>query len=351
MTDAWGKDLKVAMVPLAVGESDLFVPDTATPDGKLLFGSIKPRKFSEKGGPTPRKAVFVDVVTHKITEIRQFPHNDTQMGAASADQNWLVWLEAAQDPAYFSDWAMYAYNLKEHTIRQVAKAQPDKNGNVVPTDFVVPFLDHGIIVWGESSPVPGDTTHAYIKSADLTTGRIQTLTDTGINPRISWPYVMWMGPKLQNGQRLDSATHGALVVLNLQTGEKKTLIEPDTPSDYAIHGDAVAWITTNRDAVVLGDLSGTHHRVLVKSTSEEDTFSDVFINDRVVSWEFTKNSQVWDRVQERLVTLGDYSSYQVLSGSTLFWIPPSTMPIDPKEPDLQPNDQLIHVLDTSQLPK
>jgi hypothetical protein len=351
ITTAWGAKLAVKRTPVAVGQDYVFFPNAAIPGGKLLFGSVGPRQFTEAGGPEPGYAAFMDIETQKITKVRRFPHNDTQMGAASADENWVVWIEASQEPAFFSDWALYAYNLNSHSIKQIAKAPRDARGQVIPGSIVLPDIDHGMVVWGESSPVQGDNTHAFVKSADLQTGQVRTLTDLGLNPRISWPHVMWMGPKLEPGKQLEDIKQAALVILDLQSADMKTLVGPDTPRGYDIYGDSVAWINTDGNGVFLTDTNETFRQNIVSSNDQDESFQDISLTSRIVSWVSRTETQVWDRVQNRLVTLSPEPSYQALSGDTLIWIPPSKQLLSDKAQDLQPNDQIIHVLDTNQLPR
>jgi hypothetical protein len=279
------------------------------------------------GGSRPGKVVLVDVHSHTVIEIRTLPRNDTQALIMSAEDNWIVWEEAA-DVMGFSDAMIFTYNRATHALTSQALANVKHPTTTDQTSY-------GIVVWAEPASPNGFARKDVIQKLDLATGQTMTLADNAYGgPRLSWPYVSW----LQVRESTPQITTFYIVVLNLQTGLKKTLHEPYTW--YDIHGSAVVWATRSGE-VVLTDVDETYQRVLMRGSYAEN-MEGLNINDRLVSWYTYGDAQVWDRALGKLVNIGSGDvTNQFLSGNDLVW-----QSFDPMNTRAS-----INVLDTSTLQK
>lgn len=350
IVDGWAGDLSINEIPNAIGEKHILGPLTATPDGELLLGSVQPREWTEQGGTEPGKVVLVDVRSRQVTDIHQFPAADTQAYGATADNNWLIWAEAAQGQDFFGNWTLYAYDRVSHSLKQVATAPRDTGGTVLVGPDVAPKVDHGIVVWAEVSPTTAGTASVVVKSINLATGQIQTLTDNGLTPTISWPYVAWVEPQQQASTQMAGARKGIIIVLNLNTGAKRILKGPDTPSYFALYGESLVWIDASREKVVLTDLDETYQSVLASATGG-DKFEVPSLNDRLITWYSRLRTQVWDRVQKNPITLQkELPGFKLINGQTLLWMS-GLSEQNQSNPNMQDNGRTIYVLDTSKLSK
>ncbi len=342
MTTTWGSQIRMSKISMAYVENYYLTPQTVTPDGRFLICSALSRDFSETGGSQPGKVFMIDLSSHQVTELHHVPRNTIEPYDTSADDNWIVWTEAPQEPGFFSDWVTYAYNRKDHSVKQVAKAPLNKDGMpVIDTDGTAK-VDHGIVVWAEA--VQGSV-HFAVKSADLTTGQVKTLTDNGFLPEISWPYVAWVETQKEPSKQVKGVNKGVITILNLQTGAKKTLNGPDTPKYFAFYNGSLAWITARGKEVILTDVNETYQQTVARAEGD-DSFEFPSMNDRLITWGSQSRTAVYDRLQHRLVTLKEgHTGNHFVAARAVVWQEPA-----PKSTLSQPIFPTINVLDTSQLP-
>jgi hypothetical protein len=345
---SWGTLPNMASLPNGLGENGVVYPMVVTSDANFLLCQVVDRV----SGTNPADVVLIDVHSRKMTKVRTLPFKDTQAYGTTADSEWIVWAEAAQNPGFFSDWTLYAYNIKSNSVKQIAKAPRDKSGSLIAGPDVEPKVDHGIVVWAEAPADQQDVTVSTIpvvKSLDLSTGQVRILAGKGRAPKISWPYVAWVEQQKENSDQLQGAKKGLIVVLNLQTGVKKTLTKVNTPRYFAIYGKSLVWITAPGVEVILTDMDETYETHLVRARGD-DRFQNPMLNDRMVAWLSTIQAQVWDRSQNRLVSLESESvGFESITGNAFAWLSP-TSEEGKKTPNLIDNKQTIYVLDTAQLP-
>ncbi|HEX6292741.1 MAG TPA: hypothetical protein VFZ66_26390 [Herpetosiphonaceae bacterium] len=352
LASAWGSQLQRQTVPVALDDDRVFVPITVTPDGQHLIGSAIARRF----GTEPGRLVLLEVTSRRVTEIRHLPTPFTQAVGAAADQQWIVWSEAAQQPN-FSDWTLYAYNRATGETKQVAAAPLDQSGKPVNGPYVLPRLDRGIVTWAEGIPGAVDQFGIAVKAANLADGTVQTLSSSGLTPTISWPHVAWVEIQAEESSQVEGAKKGIVVVQNLESGQKKSLTQIDTPLFFNLHGDTIVWINVTGKQVVLTDLAETSQQVIAHTDDTDETFQFPALNDRLVTWIGYKKAQVWDRLQQRLVTLEDGKGQitEFVNGQTLVWAAPGDVSAEQRQADrragLRPNDGLLYVVNSAQLPE
>lgn len=354
LNDAWNMKPKISTISIAVGQDRILSEITATPDARYLVCSVDSRRSNEQGRAEPGVLVLFDVQTRQITEIHRAPLRTTAIVTAAADDNWVVWAEAAQEPGFFSDWVLYAYNRASHSMKQIATAPTDKNGAPLVGAMIQVRADHGVAVWSQPT-VTNQSSGAVtseVHSIDLATGQTRLLTDNGLGPSLSWPYAAWTRAENQPSSQIQGANKGTIVVRNLVTGSEKALIKPDTPSNFALYKGTIVWITADEHEAVLTDVDETYQKTIARA-AEDDRFEFPYIGERFVVWRSPVSTQAWDLAQQRLITLETKAVWGIFTvGNALVWMsPPSASTINPTDADLEPNDRTIHVLDSSQLPK
>jgi hypothetical protein len=351
MAVAWGAQLNVTSIPNAIGEDRILGPLVPTQDGKFLLAVIQTREWGEQGGLEPGKVVLIDLATKHVQEIKQLPTNDTQAFGASADNDWLVWAEAPQEPNFFSNWSLYAYQISTRTLKEVAKAPRGADGQLLRGPDIWVKVDHGIAVWAEAPTVQKESVRGVVKNIDLQSGTTQVLADNGLTPAISWPHVAWIEGQNEPSKQIEGANKGLIVLYNMQSGSKKTLSGPDTPSYFDIHNNLVSWITAKGDEVLLTDLAESYQRTIARiDTAQPNRFEEAYLNDRLVTWYSRTEAQIWDLKKDIVVTLDDQPvGYKQINGNAIVWMSPvSEQAMQTPLPD---NKRSIYVLDTSKLPK
>jgi len=262
-------------------------------------------------------------------------------------ENWIVWAQAPQEPGFFSDWELYAYNRADSSIKQLAKATHNKDGLPVLGSDGSPVIDHGIVVWVEAVADVGQPYQNTIKALDLASGQSRALSTSGFAPRISWPYVAWIElrdlPTTTNPPTTPAQHTAVIVVLDLQHGTKTELVKPDRPVEFALYQDAIAWIGTKRDRITLTNVAETVVQALPLGRPSTG-FEQMTMNDRLVTWLGGEQTQVWDRRKNELVTLGPHPSSggQFVTNHYLVWF---------EQHDFSPQGSATaNILDTAKLP-
>jgi hypothetical protein len=212
---------------------------------------------------------------------------------------------------------------------------------------------NGIVVWEEASEAKTKGVPITVKSADLATGQIKTLAGLGRRPAISYPYLAWVeGLEDQPSTQLPGAFKGVLIVQNLQTGTKKTLQKVDTPYYFSLYKETIVWITAEGKQVILTDVNESYQKVIAEAQGI-DLLEFPTIGERLVTWRSRETSQVWDRKQQRLVRLMDRRGANFhTNGKAFYWIEPVSDEQYNKDKGegLSSNGQIIHFIDTSNLP-
>ncbi len=360
INQAWGANLPIALIPALVDATHQFLLMTITPDARYLVGSVVTRKQDELGGTEPGKVVLMDVQTHKITELRMFPHNDTQMVAAAADDEWVVWAESAQEPNFFANWVIYSYNRKSQLIKQIAEAPRDKNGVALAGGpLILPKVDHGIAVWSQIPPEGADKIHSLVMSTNLATGETSTITDLGLQPTISWPYVAWEGPTNTITQSTAERPDTNIYVLDLQTGVTQPVKSTRNPSGFSLYKDSVVWITAQGDQINLTDVNDSKSQVIAQvhtteaDVAEGDTLQFPTINDRLITWISYRRIAVWDRARQQIVNVTPVDNQQrnsFVNGNGYVWQSgASPEDVTNNGGDLGAAGVIYNIVDTSQL--
>jgi hypothetical protein len=343
---AWGRDLSIRQMPASVDDQHIFMLSGVAEDGRFVVGTIVPR--DRRSMEKPRIALM-DTATGRLTEIAT-AHNYASnayfaCAGATVDGDWVVWQEGRK---------FRVYNVVTQALSEVQPAARVGSDSIGP--YALPstggvWVDNGILVWAERSnePAPPDKMPSVVKTYDLATGSMQTVGRYGAQPVISWPIVAWIEPDLTT--EVDGELQADLVALNLQTGERRTLIRFWSMREIGIHGDAI--VGRSGSMVFLINLDGTRKQVIApENMGWEGRFT---MNERLVT-ACHGPDRVWDRAQDRLVSLNGYgyTLSKIINGHMLAWQSVGSYKewiYSTQSGNVLPGDLAIHLLDTSQLPK
>lgn len=305
-----------------------------------LIGSIQPASF----GTEAHKLALLEVATLKKTVIHQLPNPESQVIGVTVDEKWIIWSEASRQPD-FGDWTLYAYNRSNGTIKTVATAPTGADGQPLAGAFLLPKVDQDTVVWPEAQP---GTPNIAIKSVNLVTGQSTTLTKAGLAPAISWPNVAWIEPTNEPSKQVVGASKGVITVQNLETGLKKTLLNPDTPLFFSIYKNSIVWVSGKGQELILTDLAETKQQIIA-TTSSSDTFQFPTMNDKLVAWSSYEKFGVWDRQQQKLIDFKVPVANELINGNAFMWISLSHEVTD-KTSTKPDTSQFYYLIDSSVLP-
>jgi hypothetical protein len=328
LRDAWG-NIGIRKLPLAINGGQQFIFENAvTPNGQWLVGVSQPADFV-KNTSQPSYLVLYGVATGQLVTVRQLLHQQSQVIGASADDRWVVWSEAADQPNFF-DWTLFAYDRQTHVVRQIAQAVRGENGPVHgPVPY--PVVDHGRLLWGQAIGEVGSDTlqNAVVMMEDLNTGEKTTLATKAGSPNVNWPWASW--------DQQTTESDGNVVLHNLASGQQVTLAAK--PATVAIAGTSIAY--DDQYSIHLID-DFTHAPInpqLITGATTGDYAEFTSLNDRLIAWISTSSSLVYDRVEHRLVELPPSSGVtpgviRRVVGRLLVWI----------------DENSLYVIDTRTLP-
>ncbi len=351
ITSAWGTRLKIEKIPTAVDEQHVMNLYAVAPDAKFIVASITPRDTRSQEDSS---LALVDVESKKTTEIARYsgPSGYNYMMAisdfgAETDGEWVVWQET---------YAIKAYSTRSGQSSTITTTPEDPNRHM-GSAYGKPRVDHGFVIWTE----PSEDDNYYsgspvtVKIADLATGTVSVLSTSGGSPTISWPHVGWVEYPAQEDIRT-TPYKGSVVLLDLQTQQRKTLDAPKAPQRIALYENAFSWSSMSGD-LFLSDLNETNQQHIAANEwgGIGISYRGLRMSDRLVTWVLYP-IRVWDQVQRRQVLLennGERVSPPVLNEHALAWQAGGSFEdVDKtKGSGLLPNNETIYVLDTAQLPK
>ena len=228
--DAWGNITIHHLPGTLTGNQQFILENAATPDGQWLVGVLQPVDFV-KNTTQPSYLVLYGVATGRVVTVRQLLHQQSQVIGVSADDRWVVWSEAADQPNFF-DWTLFAYDRQTHVVRQIAQAVRSEDGPVHgPVPY--PVVDHGRLLWGQAiGEVEPDTLqNAVVMMEDLDTDEKTTLATKAGSPAMGWPWVAW--------DQQTTGNDGNVILHNLATGQQMVLASK--PATVAISGTSIAY--------------------------------------------------------------------------------------------------------------
>jgi hypothetical protein len=340
MAAAWGQR-DVREVPTALDPTHVFVFQNATASaGRALVGTIVPRAFIANTTELSVLALY-DIETRHITRLSPLLRPQSQIIRASADDTWIVWSEAPDQPNFF-DWTLFAYNFTTGQTKKLAEA-PRQNGQAVPGPSPMPVVDHGYAIWGQAIATVDaqNIQNAVVRGLELSTGKITTLaTKAGAPVALSWPWAAW--------SQITSGSTGYETLRNLSSGQE-THVKAQA-AWMAMNGVSLAYNDTAA-AYLVDDVAqaGPKPQPLPAGTVEF-----VSMNDRVVAGvKRAEDAEVWDRVEHLIVHLptthGNLQTW--VGGHTLLWYDPVSAA--EQEQDTRANllpTPTLYVMDTSGLP-
>jgi hypothetical protein len=360
MEMAWGPSPGLTQVPVALDNESMFVLDSVDPGGRFVVGAIVPTALDSTRAA---RLVLVDVKDGHITEIAQYigplgagiyignPPNPPLFGA-DTDGETVVWNDQS---------AMYAYTISTGATRTLSGPSAEQNKVPSPTlapyvpRFRAPRMDHGVAAWQEYAYVEPNSSvaPARIMKADLATGDVTELSSYGAEAVVSWPYVGWIEYS-KNANKRTLYHHGIITLLNLETGEKKSLDSIMDAASFGLSKDAIIYSRTWGQGFIT-DLNGSSSRLI--SGENYSTYKYFSLNERIVTW-LANPSIVYDRAQDRRVYLksshpDSTSALETVKGHTLAWETGGTyIELDGAKLDtILPNDQSVYLLDTDMLSK
>lgn len=355
LTAAWGSLAVAKVVPLNLDSDHVFVLHAVDPDARFVVGAVVPRALNSK---ELARLVTVDTDGGHITDIASYvgpspaelAADGGPVSGAGTDGEWVVWTEASR---------VRAHNLVSGAARLLDQAPQD-----VPStsfSFDVPQVDHGAAIWSERRPRSQPYTYARlapgaVRWADLSTGEVTTLSDSGAYAAISWPVAAWLEYPTE-GEGVNDYTldlMGRVMFRNLETGETWDLPELRGLAGLALDGDTL-FFTSIHGQGFLTNLRGENPRLVAPAFSRP--YQRLNLSERLATWNDGPMSPVYDRVLDRLVHLAarphGYPMIRVSGGQALAWEEVVNMvELEGKETGyVMPVDPLVYVLDTSQLPR
>ena len=338
MATAWGV-VHVIDLPTAIGKDRMFgFAQAATPDGRWLIGTNMPR--TEASGAV--YAVLYSPTTRQMVTMRQLTDARSQIIWAWADDRWVVWTEAADDPNFFA-WHLYAYDRVNGSSKEIAQASMTA-GKPVPGPLTRPFVDHGRVVWAQFiGPFgPGTLRNAVVRMANLATGATTTLAVSAGQPTFSWPWVSW-GVATGTGS-------GHTLLTNLETGAHLRL--DVRPATLALTGTSVAYNDADSQALFLiDDIRRKPPNALLVLRAEPTSgihFEWPTLSARILAWAQVETTLVYDRAERRLVVLpvSHMAVSSWVGGRLLVWYDSIAM----QQGETRLPAPIIHVIDTTTLP-
>jgi hypothetical protein len=352
-TDAWGSVAVTTVAPAGLDSDHLFVLYAVDPEARFVVGVIVPRVLESK---EPARLVTVGVGDGRVTEIASYvgpsPGELALDGGfvygANTDGEWVVWNEAS---------SVRAHNLASGATRLLDEMPQE--GQLV--SFDVPQVDRGAAVWNGklTKPSPYSSTRvvpAPVRWADLSTGEVTTLSESGAYPAISWPVGAWLEYPAEgegvNDYSIDLT--GRVMLRNLETGERWDL--PDLPglAGVALDGDTM-FFTTVFGQGFMTNLHGESPRLVAPYISSP--YQRLALSERLATWRDQPGSPVYDRLRDRLVFLATrpfgVPVIRVSNGQALAWEDVVNMVELEGRPAgfVIPGDPVVYLLNTADLPK
>ncbi len=311
---AWGP-ISVTRLPIGLGGGQHFVfANAATPDGRYLIGTRQPDDFLPEGGHSqPGEVALYGVRDRDVVGMARLESSSSQVLSASADDRWVVWQEADDQP-YFVNWRLRVYDRATGRVRELARA-PIVGGGLLkgPLSFV--SAGRGIALWGQGlgdRVRRGDMRDAVVRRADLASGGITTLASSAGWPSLSWPWAAWV--VFDPG-----AAH--VEVRNLETGASSSM--GIRPSLLTLDGGSLAYSDESSAGIWLVDSVGGSGpgRLIARGPDKTVALEWPTLNARIVAWAQNGVSIVYDRLQDRLVSLPVASGWSssTASGPLLVW--------------------------------
>lgn len=356
MAHAWGK-VPITAVPLQLDATHDFLlgcnetGGCLSADGQWLLGWIIDDAHDYSQG-----IALLNVATHQLRTLLPTSISEGIISAAS-EGDYFTWCQVDNHfTTNFSDWRIYLYDLATNQLTLVTQAET-LSGQPIPDICPIVSLSHGKLVWGQAHATGGLDAQGepnedhVVKLYDIASGQTTVTATNAYYASLSWPWMVWF-----------DTIHKDLMVTNLQTQQR--VVRPEQPFEIAMQGASLVYEASNWSTLTLiDDVPRVADAGTIIVTAPSDIASDYIefpsINDRLVTWVGDNGtSQVWDRVQRRIVTLAPvYSTgqgYTVgadVSGSYLLWTAPVSLQ------NLQASQQhkghahnIAYVLDTRQLP-
>lgn len=289
--------------------------NSATPDGRYLIVVDQPNSFFDQTtGPSDSSyAALLDVSSQAIVRMAELSSPRSQMLSASSDGEWVAWTEADDAPNFF-DWRLRAYNRKTEVVTEIARASMRDGAPVAgPLSFV--SVSHGLAVWGQtvgSGAGPGQMENAVVRQADLETGATTTIETSAGDPWLAWP---WMSLVV-----VEEST-GYTKVVNLDTSLERRF-DFIAPQFLISGGSAIYNDARSSSMWLIEDLAQPTSAIEIgRSTGSSDYLEWPTLNERVAGWSQTSRTVVYDRAQERLVSVPMLTgrSAVTVSGPLMVW--------------------------------
>ncbi len=178
-------------IPMQPDPHSYWLVQSVTQDGKFLLATSNPSGSEDKAKQQP-SIRMIDVASGQSSGIAQMSSLGVKPYGARGDENWIVWAQAPQEPGFFSDWVLYAFNRADHSTKEIARAAKNKTGLPALGSDGSPQIEHGKLVWTEAVPDLINSQRSILKLMDMQTGQVTILSSNGWTPRLSWPYLAWV---------------------------------------------------------------------------------------------------------------------------------------------------------------
>jgi hypothetical protein len=363
---AWG-NVPIQALSTDLGNHQEFVFENAvTPDGQWLVGASVPRdgQISPAGGESttetrPSFAVLLNISTHQVVTMRQLQQLQSQVYAAAADAGWVVWTEGFGAFSPVRGWSMFAYNRQTSQVIPIAHANP-ADGPTSADPAPNPLVDQGRVFWtqAEDPKATGPSAPFSVFEQDLATGTVTTVTVHTLGYpllAVAWPWMVSQDTSAPSGP---SGISFSTTLKNLVTGQ--TLHVAQALGATAVNGTSLAY-SDGGSVYLVDDFTQSRaspEQIAPYYAADNAPSSNPeypAINARIVAWTSTVGTQVYDRVQHRLVNLPTVNS----TGGYTVWVGGKTLIWADAEPKAQQDQDasahllpvgILNVIDTTMLP-
>jgi hypothetical protein len=327
-------------------------------NGRFLLGEVAAIESNSMG---QSKLALMDLSNRALTYLPGYlPDTRFQNSRSSylwsgmaVDDDWIVWQQTDGAKVGVKIYNRASGNLSQLDITHIT--EPSVPGMLTTEpEVTAASVDHGMFVWTVLDPNAAEQgkVATVIKSYDFKTGRITTVGKHGVEPGISWPYVVWLEPDLTTLTEGEVCSN--VVAKNLETGATNTLQGYCDLREVAPNDD---WVASNSNgSAFIQNVYNTRRQIIRGDSGPE--IQRLTMNQRLVAWAEWGKPTVWDRQLQKVVRLDGFEGTStnadgcMVNGKMLAW-QASTQPPGPAgaQPTPQPDDLYIYVMDTTQLPK
>lgn len=258
----------------------------------------------------PYQMILLDSVTGKYETIAELSTKGAQCAGADINESYVVWSEALDQS--FVNWNMHVYDRKTKKDRIVYKSHKDSKGNGYPGPIWVPDLEGNEFVF---SPAVGPMTERghdiKVLKVSADSGQVTEIAAPAGNPRIKKEYMIWVGR---------DPNSGAPELFWNRGGNVQQITKGEIPAYFDSHEETYAWSNYQDFKWHVRLFENGEIREIATATSQDEWLQWVTMSDKLLTWQSTLKTQVYDRTRDKVVTLNGKPPLGLfVNENFLFW--------------------------------